>query len=71
MMKIIDPNFLKDEVHPVLTKDEMAQILAYRQKLAYKTPESAEKLIYEWAKTGKLSFREFRLLCLYHFKGYA
>jgi hypothetical protein len=58
------------ETHPVLTRDEMAQIASYRAKLAYKTPESCIKLLYEWTKTGKISFREFNLLTTYLFKGY-
>jgi hypothetical protein len=62
--------FLANEVHPVLTKDELKQIAAYRAKFAYKTPESCHKLLYEWTKTGKISLREFNLLCTYLFKGY-
>jgi hypothetical protein len=58
------------ETHPVLTRDEMAQIATYRAKFAYKTPESCRKLLYEWTKTGKISFREFNLLVTYLFKGY-
>lgn len=55
------------EIHPVLSKAELAEIAEYREKLAYKTVEETHRLYYEWARTGKLTRRQHTLLGTYIF----
>ncbi len=55
------------EIHPVLSKAELADIAEYREKLAYKSIEDTHKLYYEWARTGKLTRRQHTLLGIYIF----
>lgn len=59
-----------NEQHPVLSKEEMADIAHYREMFAYKTPEQTETLLYDLVRAGKVSRREHSLLCRYVYQGY-
>lgn len=60
--------FLKNEVHPALNAQQMRSIGQHRAKLAYKSQDESERLLYEWTKTGKLTRLEHTLLCRYVFQ---
>lgn len=61
---------LEHEVHPVLSREELAQIAEFREKLQYKSIAETERLIFEWTKTGKLTLKQHVLLVRYHYQGY-
>lgn len=50
-----------------LKVEEMARIVEWTTKLATKNDTERDKLIFEWAKTGKITMREHTLLCRWHF----
>lgn len=58
---------LSDEIHHRLSKKEMAEIQAFREKLAYKSLEQTHKLYYEWTVTRKITARQHTLLGIYLF----
>lgn len=58
---------LSNEVHHRLSKEEMAEIQAFREKLAYKSLEQTRKLYYEWTVTRKITARQHSLLGIYIF----
>lgn len=59
-----------NEVHPVLSKQEMDEIAVYRQQFAYKTVARSEQMLYDWTRTGKITQREHVLLSKYLYQGF-
>lgn len=66
-MDELDETFdtIKNEVHHILTSKEMDEIFEFRAKLAYKSLDQTYKLLYEWTKTGHITFRQHHLLAIY------
>lgn len=56
---------LRNEIHHLLTKEQMLDIMDFRSAIMYKTEEQTMKLLYEWTKTGKLNLRQFKSAIIY------
>ena len=64
MTELVD---LSNEIHHALNAKELAEIIKFRQKLAYKTVQESHRLYYEWTVTRKLTMRQHTLLGKYLF----